>query len=296
MLADVPASLSQNLKDHLGEVLSSKVTLLDFSFVSGGCINHGGKLSTSSGDYFLKWNSAKKFPGMFVAEGKGLNILQSTQSVLVPGVILVIEGIDYQCILLEWISSARQSKQYWDLLGRQLARLHQHSAKTFGLEHDNYIGSLFQSNSSTFEWTDFFADQRIRPLVKRLVDSGQIDFEFSNQVERVLKKLNQIFPKERPSLIHGDLWSGNVMTDTGGHPIVIDPAVYYGHREIELAFTRLFGGFRDQFYHSYNEAYPLEPMFENRVELYNLYPILVHANLFGGSYLMTAKRIIKHFS
>ncbi|MCB0487896.1 MAG: fructosamine kinase family protein [Cyclobacteriaceae bacterium] len=296
MLSDIPDSLSQNLKDQLGNVLSSKVTLLDFSFVSGGCINHGGKLGTSSGDYFLKWNSAEKFPGMFEAEGKGLSILQSTRTVSVPEVVLVVEEKDYQCIVLEWISSARQSKQYWDLLGQQLAQLHQHNAETFGLNHDNYIGSLPQSNRQTSDWIEFFKDERIHSLVKRLVDSGQADFEFSNQVENVFNKLDEIFPKEKPSLIHGDLWSGNIMADTSGHPIVIDPAVYYGHREMELAFTQLFGGFTDQFYESYNEAFPLEPGFENRAELYNLYPILVHANLFGSSYLMTAKRIIKHFS
>ncbi|MGE0587250.1 MAG: fructosamine kinase family protein [Cyclobacteriaceae bacterium] len=296
MLTDIPGSLSQNLKDQLGKALSSKVTLLDFSFVSGGCINHGGKLSTSSGDYFLKWNSAEKFPGMFVAEGKGLSILQSTQSVSVPDVILVIEEADYQCIVLEWISSARQTVQYWDRLGKQLASLHQHNAETFGLEHNNYIGSLPQSNRQMTDWIEFFRDERISPLTKKLVDSGQADFEFSQQVEKVLRKLHEIFPKEKPSLIHGDLWSGNIMTDTDGHPVVIDPAVYYGHREMELAFTQLFGGFSDRFYYSYDEAFPLAPGFENRAELYNLYPILVHANLFGGSYLMTAKRIIKHFA
>lgn len=296
MLSDIPGALSESLKDQLSKALSSKTALLDFSFVSGGCINQGGKLNTSSGDYFLKWNSAKKFPGMFVAEGKGLDILRSTHTVVVPDVMLVIEESDYQCIVLEWVSTTSQAGKYWNVLGQQLASLHQHSAETFGLAHDNYIGSLPQPNRVASEWTDFFRDERIRPLVKKLVDSGQADFDFATQVESTLNKLDEIFPKERPSLIHGDLWSGNVMTEMSGHPVVIDPAVYYGHREMELAFTRLFGGFGDQFYDSYSEVFPLAPGFENRVELYNLYPMLVHANLFGGSYLLAVKRIIKHFT
>ena len=176
-----------------------------------------------------------------------------------------------------------------------MAKLHKHSADSFGLDHHNFIGKLPQSNSQKESWADFFISERIEPQIKLGVDSEKFSPAIFSQLNKLHSVVEKLFPPEKPSLLHGDLWSGNYMYTTNGIASIYDPAVYYGHREMDLAMTRLFGGFTKDFYAGYQSEYPLEDGFEERVQLCNLYPVLVHANLFGGGYIQQAKSLLVRF-
>ncbi len=286
----LPISIREHVENHL----HSKVT--GFRPASGGCINQGGELVTDNGNYFLKWNDAHRYPGMFNAEAKGLTLLNSAKSIHLPKVVLVDETQANQFIVLEFIHAARPCKNYWALLGERLAQLHRNTNAQFGLNHNNYIGSLHQSNSFHGSWIQFFIEQRLEKQVSLAGQNNSLDRKYRSKLDDLYKKLPDLLPVESPSLLHGDLWSGNVMIDEKGEPCLIDPAVYYGHREIELAFTRLFGGFGSEFYEAYNDSFPLLPGFIERADIYNLYPLMVHANLFGGGYLNQVDRILKRYS
>lgn len=285
-LASIPIELQAAL------TASQNFELKSFHPVSGGCINNGGQLDTSRGKFFIKWNDVRKFPSMFIQERRGLTLLRDTNAVRVPGVLNVGSTAHLQFIVMEWIDQVRPGPGYWETLGHQLASLHRHTSKHFGLDHDNYIGSLPQQNSQHDDWCDFFITQRIEPQLKTLT----INNARAKMMESLFKKLSDIFPDERPALLHGDLWSGNIIADEVGSPVMIDPAVYYGHREAEIAFTQLFGGFEGTFYAAYQESFPLPPDHHKRVGLFNIYPLLVHANLFGGSYLSRAFGIIERWA
>lgn len=282
-------SIPQQLLESVIAIIGGKAQ--SFQHCAGGCINNGGMLQTSQGKFFLKWNDAQAFPEMFEKEKLGLKLLQSAGCIRTPSVIATGNTDTLQFIIMEWIGQGAQSLAYGELLGRQLAALHKHRADKFGLDHDNYIGSLPQYNHRCNSWSEFFITQRLEPQIRSL----QIDTQRRKTLDRFYQRVEELIPEDQPSLLHGDLWSGNTLADENGLPAVIDPAVYYGHREAELAFTRLFGGFAEAFYSAYHEVFPLEPEHHKRVDLFNVYPLLVHANLFGGSYLLQAFRIIEHW-
>lgn len=294
MISRIPSSVLEGVKELL-KVVDAAV-IQDFSFASGGCINQGGRIKTTSGNFFLKWNDEKKFPKMFEAESKGLKLLQQQNTIRIPKVIGVGERGSYQFLLLEFIEQKSRSKMYWKQLGDRLAALHQCTAVSFGLDHDNYIGSLKQFNSAHSTWINFFIEQRLNVQVKLAIDAGLSGSDWTKKFETLYAKLPSLLPEEKPSLLHGDLWSGNLITDEKGEPCLIDPAVYFGNREADLAMTSLFGGFDDEFYSSYAEVFPLQKGYEKRVDLYNLYPLLVHVNLFGGSYVHSVENILRAFS
>jgi protein-ribulosamine 3-kinase len=288
---NIPSEVEQACRRILGDL----VKLHDFSTIAGGCINNGGRLKTSSGDFFLKWNDAKKYPSMFDAESKGLRLLKQHSSIYIPAVIGCFEESSYQGIVLEFIESKTKSGSYWSDLGGHLAMLHKNSNGYFGLDHANYIGSLQQFNEGSSSWTTFFIEQRLDVQIKLAINSSHFDGSILKLFENLYKRLPSIFPEEKPALLHGDLWSGNVITTETGNPCLIDPAVYFGQREAELSFTQLFGGFADEFYESYEDSFPLAPGFDQRADIYNLYPLLVHVNLFGGGYIHQVRSILKQF-
>lgn len=286
-----------HLPNGLHHLLEStlEISIKHFSPAAGGCINNGGELITSAGSFFLKWNARARYPAMFQKEAAGLGLLANHSNLRIPKVVKVIELNEIQALVLEFIKSSRPSAQYWRLLGERLAALHRHTSSFFGLDHHNYIGSLQQNNTPCTSWIEFFIKHRLEAQLALVFKNSLADYLLGKQFELLYRKLPDLLPLEPPALVHGDLWSGNVMVDEKGQPCLIDPAVYYGHREAELAFTHLFGGFDEMFYQAYDHAFPLQPGFEERVDIYNLYPLLVHVNLFGSGYLHQVKKIVMRF-
>jgi fructosamine-3-kinase len=291
----VPEPILQSASQELKRVHPS-ASIQSFSFSAGGCINSGGKLDTSIGPYFLKWNDAKLFPGMFEKEAVGLRTLEEARAIRVPKVVATGQAGNYQFLLLEYIESRSKSKNFWEITGRRLARLHQTEMKTFGLDHDNYMGSLPQLNTPRQTWVEFFIEQRLTAQVKEASRSDLITNDVMKKFDALFAKLPSLLPEVKPRLVHGDLWSGNLMVDDKGEGCLIDPAIYGGHSEVDLAMTQLFGGFDDAFLAAYHEESPLLPGYRDRFDLYNLYPLLVHVNLFGRSYLSSVNSILNRFA
>lgn len=291
--------MEQNLKiaveDVLRQAKGEAVKINSFSPLSGGSINEAVKLKTNQGKFFLKWNDADRFPTMFEAEAKGLNLLRKTKEIYIPQVIKagIVDSTSF--LLLEFVEEIPRNQDFWRDFGKSLARLHQHSNTAFGLEHDNYIGSLPQSNQQHRQWTDFFISERLEPQIKMARDGKKINEMHGQRFNKLFQRIEQIFPKELPALLHGDLWNGNYMGSPEGKVCIYDPAVYFGHREMDLAMTKLFGGFEQEFYEGYEEEYPLEHDWDERVPICNLYPLMVHVNLFGDNYLRAVEETIKKF-
>lgn len=264
---------------------------------SGGSINQAALVELENrGTCFLKWNTTAD-PDLFVKEVKGLHLLRSVGTdLIVPEVIkqgTYGNGIGY--LLLEYIKEGSAGAASSEDFGRQLAEQHKIKEEQYGLDHDNYIGKLPQSNSRHNDWTEFFIQERMEPQVKMGLDSGRFSAGITSAFQKMYRQLPDIFPDEPPSLLHGDLWGGNYFFNTDGKATIYDPAVYYGNREIEIAFTHMFGGFSSGFYSAYNEVWRLAPGFNNRKDIYNLYPLLVHTNLFGGHYGRQVKSIVQRF-
>lgn len=243
----------------------------------------------------MKFNHADTYPGMFEQEARGLKLLSGAGEVRVPEVIGTGDDGQYSFIVLEYLDPAPGKPDFWSTFGRQLAALHRHTAGHFGLDHDNYIGSLKQYNNRHENWIGFFREQRLRVQMEMAGRSGLLPSRLEQSFERLFRMLGDIFPEEAPSLIHGDLWSGNYMLDEKGQACIIDPAVYYGHREMDIGMSRLFGVFGSDFYEAYNEAWPMAPGWRERIDICNLYPLMVHVNLFGAGYLGSVEAVLRRF-
>ncbi len=280
----------------INESIADQPAVAGISPVSGGCIHNAQKITTSQGNYFVKLNNASDL-NMFETEYSGLQLLAEAGEINVPEPISsgVIDGQAF--LLLNFINSSVRKGGFWNDFGSSMARLHKfHQNDRYGLSYSNYIGRLDQYNEFSDDWISFFIEQRLAIQLRLAFDNGYIDKSYLNNCTRFYRQLPGLLPAEPPSLLHGDLWSGNFMTGEAGQPVIIDPAVYYGNREIELSFTKMFGGFDQQFYRSYMEEYPLELGFEDRVDIYNIYPHLVHVNLFGPSYLGGVTPVIRKYS
>jgi len=291
----IPATILKCLEGLLQNKAGNEIKVISSAPMGGGCINNAVKVKTTVGEIFLKWNDAIKFQSMFETEAKGLMLLKSVNALGIPNVIAVGEAGSYSFIVLEFIEAGKRQKNFWQDFGSSLAALHKISSEFFGLNHDNYIGSLSQSNTQKNSWVEFFISERLEKQIAVAKNSGAINNSAIQQFNNLFRQLPEIIPEEKPSLLHGDLWNGNFMLGTDGKAWLIDPAVYYGHRKTDLAMTKLFGGFSEEFYETYNETLPLQPGFSERVDIHNLYPLLVHVNLFGGGYLQEVKNILQRF-
>lgn len=284
------AFFERALFESSGEELKIK----EVQFKAGGCINNAVQLRTEEGDFFIKWNEGIE-EDMFAAEANGLRLLRAGGSLCIPEVLGLGKIGQKHYLLLEYIDSRYPQENYWEELGHKLALQHQQTAKNFGLEDNNYIGRLPQNNEPMSKWVDFFRERRLNVQLGLAIYNGLVDKKFADRFKSLYPQLPELLPEEPPALLHGDLWSGNVMVGAVGEPCLIDPAVYFGHREAELAFTELFGGFDPRFYSAYQEAKPLEQGYEERKNIYNLYPLMVHVNLFGTSYLSGVERTLGRF-
>jgi len=267
-----------------GEVLSTDQA-------GGGCIHRACVLHTAGGGrYFLKTNPDPP-AGIFVAEAAGLKALQVPGGPAIPGVFLVGEKF----LLLEDLQPAPRQKDFWPVYGRQLAHIHRQTHPRFGFPEDNYIGSSPQLNGWMDDGVDFFREKRLIPQLRWGRETGWLTPADLRQCEKLLDKLEDLIPEQPAVLVHGDLWSGNLITDSEGRPALIDPAVYYGWAEADLAMADLFGRYPDSFYAAYTELNPLPSGYRERYPLYNLYHLLNHLNLFGRSYLPGVREVLRRF-
>ncbi len=273
----------------------SEIKVKKVSSVPGGCINQTSKVTTNQGEFFIKVNSAQQ-SDLFHKEQKGLALLKKKSTLGIPVVLGSGSEDGKSYLILEWIEKGIANQTFWNRFGESLGLQHKTSSSRFGLDHDNHIGRLPQSNTFHEKWGEFFIEERLEPQLKIASDSGLVGNSTLSQFDMLFTTLGQLIPEEPPSLLHGDLWSGNFLCGLESKPYIFDPAVYFGHRETELAFTTMFGGFDQQFYTSYSNEFPLEPGFDDRIEIHNLYPLLVHVNLFGPSYLTGIEHTLKRFT
>ena len=272
--------MNAHTKAAIGAALGSAV--IRTRALSGGDINQADAATLADGrEVFIKTND-KAAPEMFPAEARGLAWLDEAGAVRVPAVI----AAEPRFLILELLRPGRPARSFDEDLGSGLAALHRASAPHFGLDHDNFIGRLPQSNSTATRWSEFWRRERIEPQVRRATDAGLMSPAMTRGFALLLASLEaRVGPDEPPARLHGDLWGGNLMCDDQGAPSLIDPAAYGGHREVDLAMMRLFGGFNPRTFAAYDEVFPLASGHADRVCLYQLYPLLVHLNLFGGTYV-----------
>jgi fructosamine-3-kinase len=260
--------------------------------VHGGDINESFCIETSAGKYFLKTNHAGRYPRMLEKEARGLKWLENRCELKIPSVIR--QGVfgQHQYLLLEWLDPSGSTGTDWENFGRSLAMLHRETDRLFGWEESNYIGSLPQLNNQAETWSAFYRDQRILPMVNLLCINGSFDTNDRHNADKFCSRLEELFPPEPPSLLHGDLWSGNFMFTSQG-PAVFDPAPYFGHREMDIGMSKLFGGFDSLFYEAYEETHPMTGNWKERLPATQLYPLLVHAVLFGGNYVHRCRQLLR---
>jgi protein-ribulosamine 3-kinase len=289
----IPLSIVPQLEDLLANHSGEKSRIDGCRMLGGGSINEACRLQFGQHTYFVKWNQAARYPGMFEGEAKGLALLSKSNTLQIPEVVGTGASSSHAFLVLSYVQQGSATEAFWESFGKGLAQIHRQTATSFGLDHDNYIGSLRQYNKPMSDWPGFFIEQRLIPQIKLARDNGLAGHQLVAAFESLFNKLPDLFPKEPPSLLHGDLWSGNFISSNQGNAVLIDPAVYYGHREMDMGMSKLFGGFHQRFYDAYNDHWRLENGWQQRVDLCNLYPLMVHVNLFGGSYLMQVKSILR---
>lgn len=272
-------------KNQLGDITSVDP-------VSGGCIHQALRIQTASGeDFFLKQDPGK-YTDVFLREAEGLEVLRVDGGPVIPEVYLVGEGY----LLLSDLQPAPRCKDFWQIYGRQLAVVHMQQNSRFGFESDNYIGSNPQQNTWMENGWKFFQEMRLRNQIKWANDRSLLDTKDLHKLENLLKRLPELIPEQPASLIHGDLWSGNLITNQDGKPALIDPAVYYGWAEADLAMADLFGHYPEEFFRAYTEINSLETGYRSRFSLYNIYHLLNHLNLFGRGYRSQIRTVLDHYS
>ena len=288
----LPAAVAEAVAGYLGQPIRRVVS------VGGGCIANAMRLETDQGFFFLKYGHGA-VAQTFSAEAAGLRALREAGSALVIPAVLAIETetqAQPAFLLMEWIETGSRPDGFWDAFGQGLAELHRHTTDCYGFAQDNYIGRLPQINTWAATWVEFFRRSRLEPQVQRARQAGRWSAGWNRALDALYQRLDELLPVMPPaSLLHGDLWGGNFMVTARGQAALIDPAIYYGHREADLAMTELFGGFSNRFYQAYREAWPLEPGYEVRREIYNLYHLINHLNHFGGSYAGSVGAVLKRF-
>ncbi len=282
------------------KVYGAGISVNDRKRVSGGDINDAFILQLSDGKkVFLKENRKENIV-FFTAETEGLRALSETDTIRVPYTHACGTYGDRSFLLMEYIATGRMDENFWERFGHALADMHKASAEAFsgkgkyGFLSDNYIGAGHQKNSVKDSWTVFFRDCRLLPQYERA--RAYLSSADVRHIEYLMGHIDEyLVEPEHPSILHGDLWGGNFMVGPDGLPWLIDPAVYVGSAEADIAMTELFGGFSYSFYGAYRESGLLKPGYEDRRDIYNLYHMLNHLNLFGGSYLLSVRRIISRF-
>jgi fructosamine-3-kinase len=285
--------LTEALEHELGaKVASTRV-------VSGGDINQALCATLADGTKVFVKSQPLAPKDFFACEADGLAWLAASRALRIPRVLAATDMVGGKpaFLALEWIEPGPPARDHDEQLGRGLAALHRSGASNYGYVRDNFLATLEQANGPHDSWPEFYATKRIMPLAIQARMRGLIDVATMREVEGVCERMATLCgPTEPPSRLHGDLWGGNAIVASDGAPVLIDPAVYGGHREVDLAMMRLFGGFGPRVFAAYEEAHPLAPGSEQRVPLYQLYPLLAHVCLFGTSYTSAVKRALAAFA
>ncbi len=283
--------MDEALRNHLESELN--LAILRVSSVSGGDINDAWNIQLDSGGVlFVKTNRADSFPKMFKLEANGLETLG--EYIRTPEVIQYGEFDLTSYLVLEWLEESREHSN-WKCFGNALAQLHSNSQTRFGWKEDNYIGSLVQKNKAEESASEFYVKSRLLPQIEMADKQGLINKLELTRFEKLFDKMSTLIPNEKPGLTHGDLWSGNWMFVQNGEPALIDPAVSFAPREMDLAMMTLFGNPPKLFFESYQEAFPLISGWKDRLALFQLYYLLVHLNLFGKSYKKSVMTITNKY-
>jgi len=296
-MSEIPRVVQESLLKHLGYPPDTPIRSTS---VSGGCIHRGMHIVIENQEFFLKWNCSS-LASAFSSEADGLTRLSQKGAIKTPEVIALGKpeksgGCGF--LLLEWIFvSPSPAMSAFQTFGEQLAFHHlKTEAKPFGLEIDNFIGSTPQQNCPHMNWVEFFRSRRLNRQYELAAKNHLLTETRRKRLQKLIDHLDKWLPADPPaSLLHGDLWIGNVLFDRKGVPVLIDPAVYYGDREADLAFTELFHGFPPVFYQAYQSVYPLDPEYRERRDLYNLYHLLNHLNIFGESYGPAVDRVLMKY-
>jgi fructosamine-3-kinase len=285
--------VNRALRDKLSAQFGSAVLHMDAA--AGGDINQTFLITLADGRKLFVKTHDQPPAGMYVCEARGLAFLRDASALRVPAALFAsdADASGPACLVLEYLERGQRTATFDEALGAGLAALHRSGAASFGLDHDNYLALLPQDNTPMSSWPRFYAERRIAPQLELARRNGRIGAPLARRLEALCDKLEAYAgPEEPPARLHGDLWGGNLLCDERGQPTLIDPAVYGGHREIDLAMMRLFGGFSQRVFDAYMAAYPLAPGYLERVPLYQLYPLLIHVNLFGGSYVQQVARLL----
>lgn len=281
--------LADGLRSAIERALGAPITAA--RRVGGGDINDAWAVDAGGTRAFVKAREGAE-PDAFTVEAAGLRWLAEAGALRTPAVLAVSE--DPPLLVLELVTPGRPGPGFDEALGRGLAALHRAAPPSFGLPYDNLIARLRQWNAPCVTWSEFYWVRRLEPMLRRAAQAGLGDAALRRDFERLATRLpERCGPAEPPARLHGDLWGGNLLVDHTGAPVLVDPAVYGGHREIDLAMMQLFGGFGPRVFEAYAEAWPLAPGWEDRVPLYQLYPLLVHVNLFGASYLGPVRQALR---
>ena len=275
------------IERHFGREPSQIVKL------TGGDINEVYQVFLKEKSVVIKINNSQSIPQLFEKEKKGLELL-SKSTFVVPKPIKTDSIDNLQYLIMDYIEQG--SELNWAVFGEKLAQLHQIQEKYFGLDHNNYIGSLKQVNQECGAWSEFYTNHRLIALTAKARDQGLFEKKHCNWVEKLCQRLDELIPACKPSLIHGDLWSGNLLIDTSGHPVLIDPAVYYGHPEMDWAMLSLFGSYPVEALDHYQNLHPLEKGLNERKDIHQLYPLMVHLILFGKGYLNGVESTLKKYA
>jgi fructosamine-3-kinase len=296
---NLPSAIHEIIIQHFGTALQ------DIQLVDGGSHAQLARGTIDRQQMLVKWTSRHNIaPGLLdpcSAEARGLHLLAQTQALRVPIVysLSVDNACNLACIVMEWIETGTDRERHaaGATFGAQLTALHRHTAAAYGLDHHNYCGATPQWNDWNNSWVAFYRDNRLKAQLEHAEAQGRMPPSRRDRLERLMARLDQwLTNDEPPSLLHGDLWSGNWLVDSSGAPVLIDPAVHYGHREMELAMSHLFSGFPAAFFDAYDEAWPPLPGRDDRIPLYQLYHLLNHLNLYGESYSPAIDRILQRYT
>ncbi len=284
------------LEKELSQAIKREIRLLKLEQVFGGDINQSFRADTDAGKFFIKLNLHPPGNDFFGKEAQGLGSLAANTSLNIPKVLHCgrIESIQY--MILSFLEKGQPTHNFWQVFGAGLAELHRVGSAFFGWDSDNYIGIFPQQNSIQSSAAVFYGRSRLMYPVMEAFNRKLLDPASVRLAEKLSVRLNELIPDEPPSLLHGDLWNGNFLVSADGLPAIFDPSVYYGHRETDLAMTLLFGGFQKGFYESYHSDFPLTSGWQQRIPLFQLYPLLIHLNLFGAQYRSSVIEILKKFS